>query len=313
MNTVSTDIAVMRFSALGDLAMTIPAIESLKRKPLMVTSPLGQQVLADYVDDFIILKSKRVVDVVKLIKDIRGHEIDVLVDFQDSDRSKVVRLFSNKTVIHPGKIDRCRTQRCATEIFLDMAVHDAGGCLYNYTATPSEKSYIVLHPGSSEKWVSKRLPIRKWHEFSKTLWDRYGLPFIITGTSSEKEYCEYVQKNLVGSSENRVGALSIEDLKSVLDGAFLTVSTDSGPMHLSAVLRTPTIGIFGATNWKYFAPFGPWSVALHDDVFYQAQLPPLKNLTKADGAYDNILIEPALDQLVPYLEGKKLGVRAVKP
>ncbi|MBV1882395.1 MAG: glycosyltransferase family 9 protein [Pseudomonadales bacterium] len=301
-------IATMRFSALGDLAMTIPAIRSLPQKPLMITSPLGQEVLADEVDDFIILKSKKFGDVVKLIKQIRRSEADVLLDLQGSDRSKVIRLFSGKKVIHPGAIDRCRTHRCATEIFLDMAIHQAGGGLYDYRSSRSEKNYIVLHPGSSQKWESKRLPLEKWQEFSKALWDRYELPFMITGTDSEREYCEAVKKVLVGSSHNRAGELSISELRGLLDHAFLTVSTDSGPMHLSAVLKTPTIGIFGATNWKYFAPFGPWSVALHDEVFYQSKLPPLKNLINAEGSYDNICLSPALDHLAPYLEGARKGI-----
>ncbi|MBL4867398.1 MAG: glycosyltransferase family 9 protein [Pseudomonadales bacterium] len=305
------NIATMRFSALGDLAMTIPAIRSLKQKPLMVTTALGQQVLADEVDDFILLKNKQFTEVVKLIQEIRRSEVDVLVDFQDSDRSKVIRLFSNKKVIHPGKVDRRRTHNCATEIFLDMAIHQTGGRPYDYTFSPKEKSYIVLHPGSSEKWESKRLPVKKWQEFGKVLWERYSLSFMITGTESEKDYCESVKKVLAGRSYNMAGKFSISELRSLLDHAFLTVSTDSGPMHLSAVLKTPTIGIFGATNWKYFAPFGPWSVALHDEVFFKSQLPPLKNLTCTDGAYDNICLEPALAQLAPYLEGTRNGVSAV--
>ncbi|MBL4794377.1 MAG: glycosyltransferase family 9 protein [Pseudomonadales bacterium] len=301
------DIAVMRFSALGDLAMTIPAIQSLKQKPLMVTSALGRQLLADVVDDFLILDNKKLPQVMKLIGDIRKSDAKVLLDFQISDRSKVIRVMSGKKVIHPEKIDRCRTSRCATEIFLDTAVQQVGGNVYDYSPKCPEKNYIVLHPGSSEKWLSKRLPLNKWKEFSQVLWDRYQLPFMITGTKVEKDYCLTVQNSLVGKSENLVGKLSISDLKNLVDNAFLTLSTDSGPMHLSAVLKTPTIGLFGATNWKYFSPFGPWSVALHDEVFYKGQLPPLKNLMIAGGAYNGIRIETALQALEPFFSGAALS------
>jgi ADP-heptose:LPS heptosyltransferase len=44
-----------------------------------------------------------------------------------------------------------------------------------------EKTYIILNCGSSSKWTSKRLPISKWQEIANVAYEKFQLPFILTG------------------------------------------------------------------------------------------------------------------------------------
>lgn len=300
-------MAVMRFSALGDIAMTRPLIEQLKQKPLIITSALGKEVLSDIADDFLLLPSKKISDVLKLTHTIRNGGIQTLIDLQDSDRTRVMRLLANKrtakqNLIVPAIVDRAITNLSATELFIASAEQAGLTNPYDYSPKKLNKDYIVVHPGSSQRWLSKRLPLEKWQEFGRLLEDRFALPIMITGDASERDYVQAIQKVLSGRSENLSGTLSIPALKTLLDQAYLTVSTDSGPMHLSAVLKTPTIGLFGATSWKYFAPFGPWSTAVYDPIYYQNRPPPQKNLLHCAGAYQHIKLEPALEKLNAFLQ-----------
>jgi ADP-heptose:LPS heptosyltransferase len=309
----------MRFSALGDIAMARPLIECLKQKPLIITSELGKAVLSDIADDFLILPSKKLSDVLRLTQAVRHSDIDVLIDLQNSDRTRAMRLLANKrlsknNLVTPDAVDRATTTHNATQLFMMAAERffnnrtnshqkEYTGALAGYDFSPKQqnKDYIVIHPGSSAKWTSKRLPLEKWQQFGRILQARFALPIMITGDASEYHYAEAVRKVLPGHAENLAGSLSIAALRSLLNEAFLTVSTDSGPMHLSAVQKTPTIGLFGATSWRYFAPFGPWSSALYDPLYYKNRPTPGKNLQECPGAYKHIDLEQGLDQLRDFL------------
>ena len=81
----------------------------------------------------------------------------------------------------------------------------------------------------------------------------------------------------------------------------MTISTDSASLHISSVQKTPSIGIFGPTSWIYAKPFGPWSTAIYDKVFYKEGKPPIKNRQEVDAYFDAIDITPALKELESYL------------
>jgi len=51
--------AIIRFSALGDIAYTMPFLRALKVRPLIITTATGRELLKDEFDEFLLLKSKR--------------------------------------------------------------------------------------------------------------------------------------------------------------------------------------------------------------------------------------------------------------
>ena len=106
------------------------------------------------------------------------------------------------------------------------------------------------------------MPFEKWREISINLYEKYNLPFILTGDINEKEYINKLSKYIVGKKEIVAGKTTLVELKNILKKAYLTVSTDSGPMHISAVYKTPTIGIFPKNSRVISCPFGKWSVKL---------------------------------------------------
>lgn len=53
-----------------------------------------------------------------------------------------------------------------------------------------------------------------------------------------------------------VGRLDILASAAALSRAALFVGNDSGTMHLAAAAGTPTLGLFGATDWRRYGPWG---------------------------------------------------------
>ncbi|MCW8889090.1 MAG: glycosyltransferase family 9 protein [Sedimenticola sp.] len=291
-------VGIIRFSALGDIASTMPVVRACKYSPTIITSPIGQALYQDECDSFIVMRNKSVKEGFRVLAEIRRHHFDMIVDLQSNDRSRAMTTLALTRSVNSKGIDQ---QQQTTKILFDIA--QKTDCFNTADVSPEarDKSYIVLNVGSSEKWRSKRLPDHKWVEFSQQLIERYALPFVLTGSEDEREYVEHIARLIPGRSEIAAGKTTIPELKQLLKGACLTVSTDSGPMHLSAVQKTPTIGLFGATNWIKSAPFGPWSAALFDRQYYPDSRPPQSSQLAINEYYNNINIEEGLDRLSRYL------------
>jgi len=289
---------VLRFSALGDLALALPFIRALKVKPIVVTMPLGQALLSDEFESFVTLKDKSVSSHIRFVLALRRERLDALIDLQSNDRSRFMTRLSGAGRVY----ERTFAPHVYSALEAWQKIIEPSGLMgpLDFTFAPKPRDYIVLNMGSSAAWLSKRLPDAKWREIGALLNERFGLPFVLTGSPDEREYVAAIARGLPGRIENRAGQTSIPQLKRLLAGAYLTVSTDSAAMHISAAMKTPTIGLFGATNWERSAPFGPWSRAVYDRVFFPDGVPPAENLRECRAYYDHLDIAEALQSLAPY-------------
>lgn len=130
------------------------------------------------------------------------------------------------------------------------------------------------------------------------LYEKFHLLFIFTGEKAEYAYIEAIANAIPYPSKVYAGKTTLLELKTLLKNAFLTVSAS---LHISSVQKTPSIGIFGATNWIKYAPFGSWSTVVHDPIFYRNEIPPIKNSEEMNNYYNHITILPALKTLNFYL------------
>jgi ADP-heptose:LPS heptosyltransferase len=291
-------IAVMKFSALGDIAATLPLLRQMTPAPYIITSPLGKALLEDEFSKFIVLSDKSIQSHLRLIRNVRKHHFTDIIDLQGNDRCRfLTRAFTlaRTATVHNGYYAHCKrrpfspmVQAIAREAHAARAFH------------PKPRNYIVLNTGSSTKWSAKRPPAWKWKEFASVLDQRFGLPFKLTGSADEVDFICDIAKQLPFETEVVAGKTTLSELKSLLRNAFLTVSTDSAAMHMSAVEGTPTIGIFGSTTPKSI-PSPPWAIALWDHSYYpDGNLP--KCTAKVDNYYDGIQLELGLQQLEQFLQ-----------
>lgn len=291
-------VGVIRFGALGDVAMALPFLRALTIKPLVITAPAGRELLSDEFVDFVVMDGKSIMAQARFLRELRRQRLDVLIDLQSNDRSRVMSRMAGA-----GKIfERDFPPRALPAAAAWQKILAASGLLgpLDLTFTPKPRNYIALNAGSSPQWLSKRLPDRKWHEISALLRERFNLPFVLTGSPDEREYAAHVARHIEGPAEIRAGQTSLQELKRLLAGAFLTVSTDSAAMHISAAMKTPTIGVFGATDWIRSAPFGPWARVVYDRARYPDGVPPAQNLQSPGPYYDHVDIAETLQSLSGY-------------
>lgn len=114
------------------------------------------------------------------------------------------------------------------------------------------KAFIAVNVGASSAF--KCWPLERFHEVVLRIQQK-GIPVVLVGGRFEAEllsrHREWSEFGLV----NLTGKLSILGSAAVLEQAKLLVTNDSGLMHLSGLVGTPTFALYGFAFGKV-APFG---------------------------------------------------------
>jgi lipopolysaccharide heptosyltransferase I len=127
--------------------------------------------------------------------------------------------------------------------------------LASVRAAIGDAPFALVNPGAA--WPNKRWPPERFGEVAAFLRDVRGLTSIVLWGPGEEALARAVAQNSAGSG--RVApATTIPDLLALSRRAALTVSGDTGPLHIAAAAGTPTVAIFGPTNP---GRNGPWSAS----------------------------------------------------
>ncbi|WP_345987861.1 lipopolysaccharide heptosyltransferase II [Sulfurimonas sp. HSL1-2] len=118
--------------------------------------------------------------------------------------------------------------------------------------------------GSAKRWYPEKFAAVAAH-FS----DRYDI--VIFGGPGEMAMAEAIEKDLqargVENYRNLAGKTTIPELCAAIGGLSLFVTNDSGPMHVAAAYRVPTVAIFGPTRHKETCQWGnPKSAIVRHDM-----------------------------------------------
>ncbi|MDX1944648.1 MAG: glycosyltransferase family 9 protein [Pirellulaceae bacterium] len=120
--------------------------------------------------------------------------------------------------------------------------------------------YAVLNPGAS--WDSKRWPGERFAQVAAELGRYRGLPSVIAwGSQRERILAEEIVAASAGYALLAPPTTLLE-LTELLRGSRLTVSSDTGPLHLAAAVESPCVGIFGTTRRELCAPYGDGNIAV---------------------------------------------------
>jgi len=117
---------------------------------------------------------------------------------------------------------------------------------------------VALAPGAVGP--GKRWPTRHYAELARQL-TQQGATIWILGGPQEKS----LAAEIIRHAGDRAHDLTGPDLRNAilaLKAADVAVSNDSGLMHTAAAVGTPTIGIFGPTDPRLWAPLNPLAAVI---------------------------------------------------
>ena len=281
-------IRAIRFSALGDVAMTVAVLKSFAdRYPEDDITLLSRPVAAALVEGLpqnVHLRSVNLADykglggLRRLSRELICEGYDVVVDWHDVLRSKVIRFFFKRAghkvaVLDKGRKERKklirrhnkkRVQLTTTPERYAKTLEDAGYPIRlepyrmfgDRPADIAELHDIVGEKTAGDIWVGiapfaahegKIYPLPLMREVIKELDAKGVRTFLFGNGSEERQWCEQVESesshvtSLIGKSDLRKELRLISNMD-------VMVTMDSANMHLSALAGTKTVSIWGATH-----------------------------------------------------------------
>ncbi len=118
--------------------------------------------------------------------------------------------------------------------------------------------------GSAKRWYPDRFA-----KVAARFSDRYSI--VIFGSQDEVEMADEIEDYLkqygVTNYTNLAGKTSLQELVATIASLDMFITNDSGPMHIAAAYRVPTVCIFGPTRYKETSQWSnPNSILIREDM-----------------------------------------------
>ena len=114
------------------------------------------------------------------------------------------------------------------------------------------ESIIGILPSGG--WESKRCEPEKWIEICKAINGKFKVKFLILWGPGDEDDVEKIRLGL-NEFAIKIPKTTVGELSGLINECDLVIANDSGPMHISAALGIPTLGIFGPTNPVAHRPY----------------------------------------------------------
>ena len=296
-------LLIIRFSALGDIAMTVPVVHDLAvqypdlditmlsremARPLFELLPNNVHFFAADLKG----RHKGFWGLNCLIREVLYEDFDRVADFHNVLRSMLLRLNCRMlgwqvAVIDKGRKGKRALTRQKNKVFEQQATSfERYAKVLELLGFPIKSQFVKLDYSSfcetqkapSETWIgiapfakhpAKVYPLEKMEEVIKTLSQRTGTTiFLFGGGEDEKrqiaELCaKYPHVQPAQSQHGLKGELALMGQLDVM------LSMDSANMHLASLVGTRVVSIWGGTH--SYAGFLGWNQNSNDCI--QADLP----------------------------------------
>jgi len=120
----------------------------------------------------------------------------------------------------------------------------------------SEK-LVGIHVGSGSNFITRRWPEANFAKVAGHLIKKYKCRILFTGTKSEFPLI----KKTIGFMKHKnktliLGKSSLRQLALIIERCSLFISTDTGPLHISSAMGTPSISFYGPNTPVLYGPLG---------------------------------------------------------
>ena len=332
-------IAVIRLSAMGDVAMTVPVLRAFVKqypdvKITMVSKPFFKPFFAGIpnVDFFAVDLNKRhkgFLGLFRLYSDLKKLGVDAFADLHQVLRTKIVRSLFALSGRKTASLDKMRAAKKALTRSENKIFKPLTKVFNNHTKVFSElgfpidltdpvfpprqildKSVLEITDEHHQKWIgvapfaqhqAKVYPQDLMQETIDLLASdpNYKI-FLFGGGASETQ----ILKELAKNHQNIIvvaGKINFEEELQLISNLDLMLSMDSGNSHIAAMYGINTITLWGATHpFTGFSPFNqPLENALVSDREKFPKLP--------TSVYGNKIVEGYEDAMRTILPEKVIS------
>tara|TARA_R110000787_G_scaffold13816_4_gene42993 strand:- start:10168 stop:11205 length:1038 start_codon:yes stop_codon:yes gene_type:complete len=305
-------ILIIRLSAMGDVAMTVPVIRAFVHqhpncKVTVVSKPFlkplfeGISNVSFFAAD-VKGTHKGILGLFRLFRALKKEGITHIADFHNVLRSKILRTFFKlngkpTTYIDKGRAEKKALTRSENKIFKQLKTsHQRYADVLGKLGFDVNLSNPILLEKKSlskklrtqfgvkeQQWIGiapfaafegKVYPLHLMEEVIKKLSSKGFKIFLFGGGKQEIKILTAIE-NKVANIINVAGEISFAEEIELIRSLDLMISMDSGNAHLAAMQQLKTITIWGVTHpYAGFAPFNqPSDYCLVPDLEKYAKIP----------------------------------------
>ncbi len=136
------------------------------------------------------------------------------------------------------------------------------------------KSFISIQISSgNNKTPYKTWPFENWKNLIKEVMSEFPtLDVIVLGDETEKALGQTLSYE-IPQIHNRVGKTSLVEAANVLQNSLLFIGHDSGLMHIAASLKTPTLTVWGGSDFNLYG-YHSFEPEHHQIIFHKISCHP---------------------------------------
>ena len=113
-------------------------------------------------------------------------------------------------------------------------------------------------------WETKHWGSGKYAEVARHFLSK-GFAVALMGSRRERVVCEDVAR-LAPGAVDIAGETTLTELAALIRRSAISVTNDSGPMHLAVALDRPVVSVFGPTDPVWIGPYGRAGAVLQAGV-----------------------------------------------
>ncbi len=279
-------ILVLRFSAMGDVAMTVPVLQEVvatyPEVSLVVVSRKAFEPFFDGIPRVAFhafepnTKHRGILGLFRLFKELKTHRAFALADLHENLRTRILRSLFRLTstpiaILNKGRAEKKALTRKENKIniplkstferYADVFASLGYPILLKNTLSrkPETLTQAILKQSGTkgnEKWIGvspfaqhaqKVYPLDKMENVSTALALRGHRIFVFGGGKEEQKIAEnWAKKNK--NITSLIGKLSLKEELTLISNLDVMLSMDSSGMHLASLKGIPVVSVWGATH-----------------------------------------------------------------
>lgn len=290
---------------IGDMILLTPALRALKKIPESHTSMLVRPLVQDlmkqnpYLDEVIVYDKrgahKGILQMRRMAKRLNAKKFDTAVILHPNSIRSALLAYTAAIPERVGADVRGRDFLLTTRVKNRTDVHevqryldavtpvvgaDHHGKLEFWGVDEDDEDFAdsvlaglpgpVIGINPSTTWPSKQWPAERFARLSRILPHQFGGSVLLTGGAGDVHLEDSIME-CTGTQHklpvlNLIGRTTLWQLGALIKRCDLYITCDSGPMHISAAMETPTIALFGPTDPVRHGPYGAGHVVIRKDM-----------------------------------------------
>lgn len=282
-------ILLIKFRGIGDVILSTIVLENLKRNfpkasiDFLTEKPSEQLLdLMDEIDNVHLFSEKNLVGKLKLIFKIRKEKYDLIFDFYANPftaqivflsgakyragfpyrgRKYAYNLFGpeERGIVHAADLHleflrELGLSVTSTNLKLDLD-HESNSFAQQFFNNSFLQVDFIIGISPSGGWQSKKCDPIKFAEIADAVAQKYNAKILIVwGPGDEIETDDIIR--FMKTAAIKAPPTNIKQMAALISRCNILIANDSGPMHISTALGTPTLSLHGPTDPKLQGPYG---------------------------------------------------------